>query len=53
MASQVNCKLTKVGSSVTQDNFKSLLSLEEGKSSAVTVRVTRKWEELDFVSELP
>ncbi|KAI3983506.1 hypothetical protein MKX01_038926 [Papaver californicum] len=50
MASQVNCKLTKVGSSVTRDNFKSLRSLGEGKSSVVTVLVTRKWEELDFMS---
>ncbi|KAI3949544.1 hypothetical protein MKW92_021296 [Papaver armeniacum] len=36
--------------SATQDNFKYLRSLEEGKSSAVTVRGTRKREELDYRS---
>ncbi|KAI3925816.1 hypothetical protein MKX01_003375 [Papaver californicum] len=37
MASQLNCTFQKVASSATQDNF-------------VTVRVTRKWEELNFMS---
>ncbi|RZC46692.1 hypothetical protein C5167_039643, partial [Papaver somniferum] len=32
-ASQVTCKHSKVGTSATQDNFKSLLSLDEGKSN--------------------
>ncbi|KAI3990007.1 hypothetical protein MKX01_003710 [Papaver californicum] len=50
MASQMNFKPQKVASSATQDNFKSLISLDEGKSSVVTVRVTRKWKELDFTS---
>ncbi|KAI3985221.1 hypothetical protein MKX01_036949 [Papaver californicum] len=50
MASQMNCKHQKVVSSATQDNFKSLRSLDKGKSRVVTVRATRKWKELDFMS---
>ncbi|RZC89240.1 hypothetical protein C5167_030935 [Papaver somniferum] len=50
MASQVTCNIQKVGPSATQDTLKSLRSLDEGKTSIVTVRVTRKWEELDFMS---
>ncbi|KAI3949542.1 hypothetical protein MKW92_021294, partial [Papaver armeniacum] len=49
MASQVKCNPPMVASD-TQDNFKYLRSLEEGKSSAVTVRGTRKREELDYRS---
>ncbi|XP_026421044.1 uncharacterized protein LOC113317127 isoform X1 [Papaver somniferum] len=48
--SQVTCNIQKVGPSATQDTLKSLRSLDEGKTSIVTVRVTRKWEELDFMS---
>ncbi|RZC56373.1 hypothetical protein C5167_015228 [Papaver somniferum] len=50
MASQINITPQQVPSSATQDKLKSLRSLDEGKSSGVTVRVTRKWEELDFMS---
>ncbi|KAI3901444.1 hypothetical protein MKW92_019823 [Papaver armeniacum] len=50
MASQINITPHQVPSSATQDKLKSLRSLDEGKSSGVTVRVTRKWEELDFIS---
>ncbi|XP_026434422.1 replication protein A 70 kDa DNA-binding subunit C-like isoform X1 [Papaver somniferum] len=50
MASQVTCNIHKVGPLATQDTLKSLPSLDEGKTSIVTVRVTRKWEELDFMS---
>ncbi|XP_026402931.1 uncharacterized protein LOC113298409 [Papaver somniferum] len=50
MASQVTCNIHKVGPSATQDTLKSLRSLDEGKTSIITVRVTRKWEELDFMS---
>ncbi|RZC65130.1 hypothetical protein C5167_008812 [Papaver somniferum] len=50
MASQININPQQVPSSVAQDKSKSLRSLDEKKSSVVTVRVTRKWEELDFMS---
>ncbi|KAI3936986.1 hypothetical protein MKX01_015201, partial [Papaver californicum] len=50
MASQVNCITQKVSPSATQDSSKSLRSLDKGKSSVFTVRVTRKWEESDFMS---
>ncbi|KAI3865332.1 hypothetical protein MKX03_037310 [Papaver bracteatum] len=50
MASQINIKPQQVPSSDTQDNLKSLRSLDEEKSSVVTVRVIREWEELDFMS---
>ncbi|RZC60276.1 hypothetical protein C5167_022031 [Papaver somniferum] len=46
MAAQVKCNPPKVGFSANQENFKCLRSAEEGKSNAVTVRVTRKWEEV-------
>ncbi|RZC55080.1 hypothetical protein C5167_013932 [Papaver somniferum] len=50
MAYQINITAQQVPSSATQDKLKSLRSLDEGKSSGVTVRVTNKWEELDFMS---
>ncbi|RZC71905.1 hypothetical protein C5167_035034 [Papaver somniferum] len=50
MASHVTCNIRKVGPSATQDTLKSLRSLDEGRASIVTIRVTRKWEELDFMS---
>ncbi|RZC81452.1 hypothetical protein C5167_044034 [Papaver somniferum] len=50
MSSQVTCKLQKVVCSTTHDTLKILRSLEKGKTSIITVRVTRKWEELDFMS---
>ncbi|KAI3974262.1 hypothetical protein MKX01_030931 [Papaver californicum] len=50
MALQLNCTPPKVGPSATQDMFKSLRYLQEGRSSSVTVRVSRKWEELEFLS---
>ncbi|KAI3872834.1 hypothetical protein MKW92_000354 [Papaver armeniacum] len=43
-------KTSKGSISATQDNIKSFRSLDEGKLSIITVRVTRKWEELDFMS---
>ncbi|KAI3905233.1 hypothetical protein MKX01_017479 [Papaver californicum] len=50
MAPQITCEPHEIGTSATQDSSKSLHSLGEGNFSAVTVRVTRKWEELDFMS---
>ncbi|KAI3899142.1 hypothetical protein MKW92_051486 [Papaver armeniacum] len=50
MASQVTSKLQKVGSSATHDTLKILRSPDEGKTSIITVCVTRIWEELDFMS---
>ncbi|KAI3985876.1 hypothetical protein MKX01_026662 [Papaver californicum] len=50
MTAQLNYTPLKVGPSATQDMFKSLRYLQEGRSNSVTVRVTRKWEELDFFS---
>ncbi|KAI3853799.1 hypothetical protein MKW92_023725 [Papaver armeniacum] len=52
MAAQVKCNPPKVGFSATQDNFKCLRLAEEGKSNAVTVRVTRKWEEFIVDEEI-
>ncbi|RZC46686.1 hypothetical protein C5167_039635 [Papaver somniferum] len=46
MAAQVNYNPPKLGFSATQDNFKCLRLAEEGKSNVVTVRMTRKWEEV-------
>ncbi|KAI3905640.1 hypothetical protein MKX01_036549 [Papaver californicum] len=50
MASQLNCTSLEVGISATKDMFKSLGSLQEGESRCVIVRVSRKPEELDFMS---
>ncbi|KAI3905091.1 hypothetical protein MKX01_017337 [Papaver californicum] len=50
MASQLNCTPPKVGLSPTQDTFKRLRYLQEGRSNSISVRMSRKWEELDFLS---
>ncbi|KAI3983978.1 hypothetical protein MKX01_035105 [Papaver californicum] len=50
MTPQIICEPQKIGISTTQDNSKSLCLLGEGNSSVVIVRVTRKWEDLDFMS---
>ncbi|KAI3905051.1 hypothetical protein MKX01_017297 [Papaver californicum] len=49
MAPQITCEPQKIGTSATQNKSKSLRSLGERNYSVVTVRVTRTWEELDFM----
>ncbi|RZC91749.1 hypothetical protein C5167_027814 [Papaver somniferum] len=51
-AAKVKCNPPKVGFSAKQENFKCLRSAEEGKSNVVTVRVTRKWEEVIIDEEV-
>ncbi|KAI3902984.1 hypothetical protein MKW92_009103 [Papaver armeniacum] len=50
MASQINAKPQRSTIFRLPDKLKSLRSLDEGKTNVVTVRVTRKWEELNFMS---